>query len=328
VKVVEEGRGLVSLALFSLAGLHTHYDFIFYLAVTGGVLLVLCFKPLHRHAALRGIGVLSLVGVLFAPWASYGLMHQLEHGLPPGSTHTHIYALAESIGHMYFINVGLGGDLIRIAAICGVVLAGVLMIRGVMILRKRDQHLLYLCLAFGIVVPLLVFIVAHIYPRAAHNWRYVAGSALPVFVLAAAGGMSKPRIFLVLLAALLLCLSSLTLSNALSRGREDSRSAVDFILDAVDEKDTVLLAPTMVPGGHRTSLPWDYYSGRTGREEKLDGEDLLLSLDSRKINLQGTLFFMERGHSIGKLKYLKQRFDLQETNSFGSDLRVHQFRLR
>ena len=182
------------VAVWIAAGLHSHYYFFHYLA---GTLVAVLFVA-WRQERWRLAGQLlppALVGVLaFVPWGAYGFVDQLGHELPAGGHLAGWRALAESFAHLFFMNASLGGELATYAvALPGTALVAFLGVLGCveMVRSARDSDgqrvLLVLVGVVGVGVPLWAFGVSAFVERATYGWRYIAGSAAPLFLLVAVG---------------------------------------------------------------------------------------------------------------------------------------------
>ena len=269
---LERGRGRDRLlaGLWTLVGLHTHYFFLQYLVGLGlaaalAATLAAADEPALR-ARLRGLApALALAGVLALPWYLTGSWTQLTHGLPPGGDDVGALGLAEAMVHLFYLNVRLGGPLLRPVFIaCGGLVAALGAAGALALVRDRERATLgILCATTAFGVPLLAWLVASVFPRAGFTWHYVLPSAAPMAVLAAhalgRGPLRAARAAALgtsLAAALLL-----SVLNLASRGTEDFPGAVRRILAEHRPGDVVVSVewqPALFPQG----MPWDHYAPR------------------------------------------------------------------
>jgi uncharacterized membrane protein len=247
-------------------GLHTHYYFFNYLFVLGACVLAVAWAvPEKRAQAGRLIAAGALGATLFLPWLALGFLHQLGHGLPAGSNYHTPLMWLQSIAHLLYMNASLGGEWVSLyVALPGAIAAAILGLCGLGRFRSAgSKRVLIGLLAAGIGAPLWAFLLAGVIPRHSYNWPYIAGSCAPVLFLVAAGLGSPPRwLRNALLAVLVATLSLVTLINATSRGQEDFRGCVEFILANARAGDAVVTRAVwdQDPAGSPTG--WRYYLDR------------------------------------------------------------------
>src|SRR5262249_6053584 len=112
--VLEDGRGTARLALWSCAGLHSHYHFLYVLALLGGGALLLALRVAAYRSRARALCLGLGLGVAAAlPWSLSVFPAQLAHGLPPGGSDATFKRLLEGLMHLVFLNISIGGELLR-----------------------------------------------------------------------------------------------------------------------------------------------------------------------------------------------------------------------
>ena len=267
---LEGKRSRSWVAVWIALGLHAHYYFFHYLFVIGAcvVLAGLLWRDLRGRAAELALPA-SIGAAFFLPWAGYGFFPQLFQGLPPGG-HVHGFGpWASSFAHFFFTNASLGGGfLVYVIALPGAALVLWLGVLGTRELwrSKREtpstRRLLLFTLGAGIVAPAWCYVMSLVLERAAYNWTYVAGSAAPVVLLVAAGISNHPP--RVLLAGCALGpMLAVTLSNAVSGGVEDWRSATEHVLGCAQPGDAVLVRPLWDLDPAVSPTGWDFYLARS-----------------------------------------------------------------
>jgi len=150
-----------------------HYYFFHSLFLSAVVVGVLALRNVEVRRRLAGFVVPVALGVLgFLPWAVWGFREQLHHGLPPGGNYRGLNALAQSIGHLFYLNASAGGALLTYGvALPGTLAAAVFGALGLRRLwRATDQRLLlFVLLALGLGVPLWSHTVSVLYERASYG---------------------------------------------------------------------------------------------------------------------------------------------------------------
>ena len=266
VAALEDERPPWRAAPWVAIGLHTHYYFFNYLFVLGlWVLAVAWAVPEKRAQARRLLASGALGATLFLPWLAFGFLHQLGHGLPAGTNYDSPLMWLQSIAHLLYMNASLGGEWVTLyVALPGAIAAAILALCGLGRFRGAGSKRVQTALSSaGIGVPLWAFLLASVIPRHSYNWPYISGSCAPVLFLVAAGAGSRPRLLRnALLAVLVATLSLVTLVNATSRGQEDFRGCVEFILAHARAGDAVVTRAVwdQDPAGSPTG--WRYYLDR------------------------------------------------------------------
>lgn len=334
---LEEHRRPWPIALWTVVGLHTHYHFLYTLAVLGGITLVLLSRPAHRSAARPILGAFAVAGLLSAPWYAIGFPPQLAHGLAPGGSDASAARLFEGWKNLVFLNVSVAGPTLRALGLAASVLLLALAATGLFTLRAPQapgagaRSALLAGAAFG--VPLLTWAAAHVSARAGYEWRYLAG-ALPAFCLlvgseaAARGPLARTRrgaLGVVLALAL-----TLAIPNARDPGEEDYHGAIAWILARASARDAVVAAdwqPRLFPHG----LAWSYYAPRLGaaaeRPHTLAFNDNLALLHPEGLDQEERVFCCLRSlpPHCALLQTLRERFPHEETHAFGRSVYVHVF---
>ena len=324
-------RAALALGAALVTMFHTHYFGVHYalgLGLAAGLLALL--DPRLRPRLRRLVAPVAIACAACLPWAWWGLRHQLAHALPPGGKGHGFADLAEAFVHLFFLNVRLGGELLRLAFIAAGGLAVALGVAGSLALwRDGARRLLGALLSMSaFVVPALAWLIALVAPRSGFTWHYVLPSAASLALLAAAGAflpglpalaLRRSAFGLVLLLAALL-----TALNLATRGTEDFRGAVAHLLAAQRPGDGVISVewqPAFFPQGQ----PYDYYAPRLtaapparlemgaftlARPDGLDGKERVLVL--RK-SLPDNQHLMQ---------LLRERFELVSERPFGFGLDV------
>jgi 4-amino-4-deoxy-L-arabinose transferase-like glycosyltransferase len=268
--LLEGRRGLARAASWAVIGLHTHYHFVHALAVMAGACLVVAVLRPEARAGVRRLALAGLAaGVLAFPWYAWGFPAQLAHGLAPGGSAVSLPRLLEGVVHLVYLNVSLGGELLRpaflLAAGLVVGLAAGAALRGVSRVRTApDGGVGFVLVATAFLLPAWSALASWITPRAGFEWRYIAGAVAPLALLAARGAVESgplPRARAAALAYAVLAALALVLLNVRDPGREDNRAAVRAILGRARPGDAVVAAewqPRIFP--HAGA--WDFYAPR------------------------------------------------------------------
>lgn len=338
VDLLEEGRGRLRAVLWGVVGLHTHYHFLYVLAVSGtlvaGLVLFASAYAARRRAAFA---VLLWTLGLALPWYVLGFPHQLSHELLPGGHVVSELRLAEGMLHLVFLNVGLAGSGWRVLFLAaGGVLLLAALARGLLYVRpapgRGPDALGLLCFGIAWVLPTLTALAAALSRRAGFEWRYLAG-ALPALALlvgaaVAPGRLSSLRRVPVLLA--LVAALGLSVLNARDPGREDYRDAVRRILAEARPEDAVLPAdwsPRIFPHG----LAWSYYAPRLARSTtlpaRLDHTDEFALAPEIDLRRYPRVFCMFRSIPAGTamMARLRAAFPDETTEVFGGAIYVVTF---
>jgi mannosyltransferase len=268
LRLLDEGRGAWTVALWTAVGLHAHYHFLYSLAALGSVALVLAMRSAYRPRLRALLGAFAVAALVALPWYALVFPDQLGHGLPPGGSKASLLRLAEGFKNLVFLNVSVGGPVLRGVGLAASAALLALFALGVAALvrsaRATGSALPALVAASALGVPLLTLAAAQLSERAGFEWRYLAG-ALPALCLAfgaeacAAGPLARVRRAAV--AAVGACALVLTALNAHDPGEEDYRGAVEWITLRARPGDAIVVAdwqPPLFPQG----LGWEYYAAR------------------------------------------------------------------
>lgn len=338
--VQERARGASwALALALATAFHTHYFGGHYVLGLGLAALALAAFDASVRARLGRLVLPVLAASLVSlPWALFGFREQLGHALPPGGDDGSLAGLAEAFVHLFYLNVRLGGETLRLLFIaCGGLML-VLGAAGARALwrdpRRRVLGVLLATAAFG--VPLEAWIVANLAPRSGFTWHYLLPSAAPLALLAAHGALGAapralgawPRALRVAHRAaftLVFALAALlTGLNVATRGTEDFRSAVTALLARYVEGDAVISVewqPPLFPQGQ----PYDYYAPRVRPDPppRLACREYTL-VEPRDLDGETRVLMLHKSLPDGQhlMRLLREDFDLVETQSFGWALEV------
>lgn len=265
LRLAEGERASARTVFWAVVGLHTHYHFLHALALIAVVVAAGCLLQRERRARLAPVvRALALAGVLALPWYAWGFPAQLGHGLAPGGSDVSVARYLESLVHLQYLNVRLGGPILRLVFLaCGGLVLGFALLGTVRGLRERSSRTAVLA-ATAFVLPAWSALAAWLLPRAGFEWRYVSAAGVPLAVLAAEGALRegawartrRAAMLVALLAAFLLCLF-----NVRDPGREDNRAAVRAILARAGPRDAVVAAewqPRLFPHGGA----WNFYAPR------------------------------------------------------------------
>jgi 4-amino-4-deoxy-L-arabinose transferase-like glycosyltransferase len=250
-----------------------------FLPVAQGLYL-LC-SPAHRPQLRRWVACQLVVFVLFAWWANYGYVtelggywqrlyvhatsspetrasidptERLETGnarefTPLGLPYTFFtfsvgYSLGPSIEELRFTR-SLSALLPHapVLVLCGLLFGG-LFVFGLFALRRQPDTAKFL--VAWLTVPLLgTFAISALIPEMPYNVRYVAmGFPAYIFILAAGIAGSRRQLLQGVLFAAVLLVNGLSLANYYFNpdyGREDTRSAAQYLETAVDPHDALVI---------------------------------------------------------------------------------------
>lgn len=268
--LLEEKRGFARCVLWTVVGLHTHYHFIHALAVVVGACVIVAF--LHdelRPGFWRMVGALGVAAVLSLPWFALGFPAQLAHDLPPGGSEVSFGRLAEGLVHLVYLNLRLGGTVLRPVFLAGgAVLLGLAALAALEIGVKEREHTAsgawLVILACAVLLPAWSALASWLMPRAGFEWRYIAGAVAPLALLTARGAFAPgplARLRRVAAAAAVVAALVLCAINVRDPGRENNRDAVRAIVTRADAGDAVVAAewqPRLFPH----SGAWNYYAPR------------------------------------------------------------------
>jgi hypothetical protein len=281
-------------ALWIALGLHSHYYFVHFGFV---IALATCSLAVLRPANRRGFARLLLptaVGLLlFVPWGMTGFADQFGHNRDSGGSsglYLNLNGFLQSIAHLLFQNASLGGDVVTYGvSLPGSFAAALLGLLGLFVwwrpaandLADRapaegahgartaggvpERGLSSTMLGVvGFAAPLWGFAFAATYARAGYNWRYIAGSCVPVLLLVAAGVGWRPLWRAAVSGVLFATMAVVTLVNVASPGQEDFRGCVSYIRDHAVPGDAVLLRPLREVNPEISPTGWEYYVDRVG----------------------------------------------------------------
>jgi len=251
-------------ALWIAVGLHAHYFFLQYLFWIACAVLFASRVPAVR-ARTRALLLPTLVaGATALPWYLTGFLEQLGSGLPPGGDNNTPEGLVEAFVHLLFLNVRLGGPVLRLVFIgCGVLACLLGAVSWCGPLRRGSPQTGALVLVLGVVafaVPVLSDALTAVYPRAGFTWHYVLPSAAALASLIACDPVQdrwrRAGVGLVLGSA-----SLLAVLNTVSPGTQQYPAAVRTVLERYRPGDAIVSIewqPELFPQGQ----PWDYYAPR------------------------------------------------------------------
>ena len=273
----------VRLAGWIAVALLTHYHALHAAAVLALAYGALLLSGRTDRAGWRRLWIPVLLGCSIAiPWYATGFRTQLGHELAPGGSQISPTILLEAFAHLIFFRLDPAQSLRPLLAGLGLLSLPLALI-GASLLFARARRgnngwelpAFLSALAFGL--PAWTALVAWLQPRAGFEWRYLAASIAPYCLLvgsatARATTHAWPllRTRRALVALTLLGASILSVAHALDRGREDYRSAAEYILENAAPGDGVLgveWQPRLFPRGGG----WRYYAEQLGhgREEGL-----------------------------------------------------------
>lgn len=326
------------LAVSLAAAFHTHYFGGQYVLGYGLAALGLAASDRALRARLARFALPVAAATLVSlPWALTGFRAQFAHHLPPGGDDTTLAGLAEAFVHLFFLNVRLGGDALRLAFIAG---GGVVLLLGALgawaLVRGRPQRPLGVLLAVGAFgVPTLAWALAGLSPRLGFTWHYILPSAAPLALLAAVGASAGAHVASRAVrggawAVALGLAVTLTALNVATSGTEDFRGAVAYLVAQFEPGDAVICVewqPALFPQGQ----PYDYYAPRLSAAPpaRLPCRNFTLT-DPAALATAGRVLVLRKSlppeQDLWRL--LQERFELVETTSFGFALDVTLWRRR
>ena len=259
------------MTLWVAVGLHAHYYFVHVLALAAVLTFVAIRLTPGSGKRARDLVIPAVLGILlWAPWGFYGFLSQLTHDLPPGGDEGTLAMLVQSIAHFFFWNASVGGDwLVYGIAWPGCLLAAIALVLGTwryLAAAWRNASLrvsLLMVTGFGFGFPLWCYLASIVFSRSRFGWRYVAGAAGPVLVLAAIGLARRGITTRVLGVLLVATMTTVMLVNVFAGGREDYARLVSYVLENAREGDAVLQEPLWELDPSRGETPWRYYLERT-----------------------------------------------------------------
>lgn len=350
----ERARGAaVALAASLATAFHTHYfggHYVLCLALAALALAAL--EPQLRPRLARFAAPVFVATLVSLPWALTGFRAQLAHRLPPGGDDLGLAGLAEAFVHLFFLNVRLGGNALRVAFIGGGGLALVLgAVGALMLVSDRQRRVLGVLLATAaFVVPIESWVVANLAPRMGFTWHYLLPSAAALALLAAHGAWGRAgaapgsspgppsassraawrTLRKVAWATTLSLATLLSLLNAASRGTEDFRGAVTDLLARYEPGDAVISVewqPPLFPMGQ----PYDYYAPRVhpNPPARLRCEEYTL-VDPRDLDGHPRVLMIHKSLPPGQhlMQLLREHYELVESRTFGFALEVLVWRRR
>lgn len=256
----------VALVLFATLGAHAHYFFLQYAAWS--LVVTACWALARGRQLRRLLAPCLVIALLCAPWYATGFREQLlAHQLEPGGKDVGLMGLAESLVHLFFLNLRVGGPVLWYAFLAGAGL--VLLLAGwgaLALLRERPRDLAsWLLPTVAFAVPAGAAGLASSWPRAGFTWHYVLPSAAAVALLAAQGVRSGPLFALrrVAFGTALALAATLSLLQVSGPGTEDFPGAIGWIQEGLQPGDAVVAVeyqPRLFP----QHQPWQYYAPRLG----------------------------------------------------------------
>lgn len=261
-------------------GLHSHYYFLQYGLVLAVVLVIaLPFKPEWRRGTQRLV-LPAVVGLLlFVPWGLTGFREQLAHDMPSGGSsgaYSNWMGFAQSLAHFLFINASVGGRWLTYGvALPGSVAAALVGGLGLVRLwraRRADAGLTFwLLVSVALLAPAWCLIFSKYMPRAGYNWRYIAGSCVPLLLILAAGIRWRPWPRAVLSGLLFTSLAIVAGVLAFSPGQEDYRGVIGHILQHAKENDALITRPMRRVDPENAPTGWEYYTERLAADPRSAG---------------------------------------------------------
>ena len=319
-------------------GVHSHYYFFHYgLVLAVCVLVAAAFTPAWRRCVLRLIPPALLGLSLCLPWLLTGFRAQLTHDLPSGGT-AGLYAnwkgFAQSIAHLLFMNSSIGGTIVTFGvalpgALAGTIIGGLGLARLWRLRRESHGALLLLLVAAGLLVPAWSVVFSRLVPRAGYNWRYVAGSCVPVLLIVAAGVRWTPLARRALSTLLIAAMACVTIVTAIMPAQEDYRGAVSHILHHTRPGDAVITHPTRYTDSEHAPTGWGYYVQRAPRPTAL-----ALGMEPKEYRTprwRGAMqhervwLFTRYRFPVAILDELEARYEVHEAVQVGTVLTVHLF---
>lgn len=337
LSALEEGRGTWRIGLWTVIGLHSHYHFLYTLAVLGSATLFLGTRPPYRARLRACLGAFAAAGLLSAPWYLLGFPAQLAHGLAPGGSNATLLRLFEGFKNLEFPNVSVAGPALRLVLLAASALflglAGLGALGTLRAARGTGRVALpVLLVGAALVVPLLGWSAVHLSRRTGFEWRYLAG-ALPAFCLLAAaeacavGFLARTR--RLTLAGVIASALVLAVFNARDPGEEDYRGAAEWVLARATPADALVAAdwqPRLFPH----ALGWRYYAAHrppASRPESLEHTDDFALLAPERLAGHERVFCFLRSlpRDCALLQTLRSRYPREEVHAFGRSIHVHVF---
>lgn len=336
--LLEDGRGVLRTALWTAAGLHTHYHFLYTLAcLAAGALGLAWFASGYRPRRRALLLALALGGLCATPWYLLGFPAQLEHGLPPGGSSISIQRLLEGLVHLVLWNLSIGGPVLRAVFLVASALVLALALTGLGAswragARERKSALPLLLGLGAFAAPALTALLAWLVPRAGYEWRYLAGALAPFVLLvgseACATGHAA-RLRRSGLSCVCACATLLAALNVVDPGGEDYRGAVSAVAARICPADAVVAVdaqPQLFP----QALAWDYYWARAGRglpvPRRLATRGYALVAPQELSNVPRVFCCLRSlPAECHLLRQLRQVFPREEVQPFGRSVYLHVF---
>lgn len=264
----ERGAGWVAVSLWILVGAHSHYHFLYVLALLGPLSLLIVAREPTLRGRLRPLSLSYLAAAALAlPWFAWGFPEQLAHRLAPGGSEISLKTLAEGYAHLMFFRVSLAGEPLRSVLIGASGIALLCACTGCVLLfarpdpdAARRRRLALLLGACAFCIPACSALAAYLVPRAGFEWRYLAPAIAPFVVLFAAGATRKLLRALALTVLVAAAINAVLLVGA--PGREDYAQAVEYVISE-REPDEAVLAVDWQPGIFPHGVGWNFYARRT-----------------------------------------------------------------
>ena len=319
------------LALWVLLGLHSHYYFLHYGLVLSALVACVAVFDRPRRAAARSLFAPALLGLLASvPWIAWGLVAQLQHGMPSGANYGSFAYFVESLGHLFFMGMSYVGSWLTYGvALPGTVGVAVAALLGVGVLWRahdgRDRLLALFLVGGAALAPMWAWLASLASERVSYNWRYVAGSTGPALALVAMGisvGSDRTRATVrILVVGTMLVVTGFV---AFSPGQEDWRGAVRLILERAEPGDAVLLKPMWDQDREHSPTGYDYYAPRLAGGNPFPTEirtrDWRIALGYERVWIIERRYYPKRVFTE-----LRAAFARENLMDVGSALTVHLF---
>jgi hypothetical protein len=189
------------------------------------------------------------------------------------------------------------------------------------------RPLALLAIACGLGVPLWSALVAAVFPRAGFGWLYVAPSAAPLCLLIGAQPARSCLAGLVL-GSITVSALGLSLVNAFSPGTEDTRGAVEYVLEQWQQPGAAgVLAIEPGPDFFPDSIGWSYYTADSPGPELIETtpEYLLENPDDVRRFERVIVFARSLRNGFPTLEYLRGVYRDESVRNFGYNLVVYVF---
>jgi 4-amino-4-deoxy-L-arabinose transferase-like glycosyltransferase len=329
-------RAGLALALWLVAGLHTHYFFLHYLFLLALAWLACARQEEQRGAVRSALLALGVALIASLPWYLWGFRAQLaDHDRLPGGSSASVAHVLEALAHLLFYNVRLAGPLrpLFLGGAVAALLLAALGARDLLRGSRETRRLAILALLASVAVPAWAALVASFWPRAGFNWIYLAASCGP-FALLVASQPERSRPRSALLVSVTLATFSLSVLNASSSGTEDYRSAVQSIVTRCRPGKDGVIAIAPGPDVFGPSIGWRYYAprlaGAAGAPPLLDLDEQHRFVEPAELDGLERVFVLERGlhEQFPTLEELRALFAEEALESHGFNLRVHVFGAR